>query len=61
MSYNEELSRFRQVLEETPVVGVASPAWELPELYRLVAKYPDEARRALTACGDDAVSSSDPG
>lgn len=57
--YENELVGMRQALE-LPVVGMASPVWELPELRRLIAKYPDEARRAL-ARGDDAASSSDPG
>lgn len=57
MSYQEELRKLLHALNETPVVGQASPVWELPELQRLVKKYPVQARQFLAELPDTAPPS----
>lgn len=44
MSYDQELTEFRQILDEMPVVGHLRRDAELAELHRLIGRYPDEAR-----------------
>lgn len=44
MSYDQELSEFRRILDEMTVVGHPKREDELTELQRLIVRYPDEAR-----------------
>ncbi|MEV5748711.1 hypothetical protein AB0L00_12925 [Actinoallomurus sp. NPDC052308] len=44
MSYDQELSEFRQILDDLTVVGHLRRDAELAELHRLIGRYPDEAR-----------------
>jgi hypothetical protein len=44
MSYDQELTEFRQILDEMTVVGHLRRDAELAELHRLIGRYPEEAR-----------------
>jgi hypothetical protein len=44
MSYDQELTEFRQILDEITVVGHLRRDAELAELHRLIGRYPDEAQ-----------------
>ncbi|MCO6011141.1 hypothetical protein NE236_39915 [Actinoallomurus purpureus] len=44
MSYDQELTEFRRILDEMTVVGHLRRDAELAELHRLIGRYPDEAR-----------------
>lgn len=44
MSYDQELTEFRRILDEMTVVGHLRRDAELAELRRLIERYPDEAR-----------------
>ena len=45
MSYDQELTEFRRILDEMTVVGHLRRDAELAELHRLIERYPDEARQ----------------
>lgn len=47
MSYDQELTEFRQALDEMTPVGRMSRDQELAELERLAGRYPVEARAIL--------------
>lgn len=60
-SHEKGMREFQHTLGTTPAVGRPGRLWELPELERLVAKYPDEARELLAELGGtDAPEGSSP-
>jgi hypothetical protein len=54
MSYDQELTEFRRILDEMTVVGHLRRDAELAELHRLIGRYPDEARK-ICATFDEAI------
>jgi hypothetical protein len=52
VSYDQELSEFRQLLDEMTVVGHLRRDAELAELHRLIGRYPAEAREICAKFDD---------
>ncbi|GAA4628703.1 hypothetical protein GCM10023196_046150 [Actinoallomurus vinaceus] len=51
MSYDQELTEFRRILDEMTVVGHLRRDAEIAELHRLIQRYPDEAREICAKFG----------